>query len=126
MLIMMSREVKRVPIDFCYPVGVVWAGYCNPFYWTHTDKVNDDVKEKYGELFKDIEPPSGDGYQLWETVSEGSPQSPVFRTLEELCKWLSENKREYDIFNHFSYEDWMKALQSKCPAMDIHTKELVA
>jgi hypothetical protein len=33
------------------------------------------------------EPPEGDGYQLWENTSEGSPQSPVFTTLDELCEW---------------------------------------
>ena len=34
------------------------------------------------------EPPKGNGYQLWETVSEGSPISPVFATPEELADWL--------------------------------------
>ena len=33
-----------------------------------------------------IEPPTGDGYQLWETTSEGSPSSPVFATFDELCE----------------------------------------
>ncbi len=33
------------------------------------------------------EPPSGDGWQLWETVSEGSPASPVFATADELAAW---------------------------------------
>lgn len=32
------------------------------------------------------EPPEGEGYQLWETTSEGSPISPVFETLEALCE----------------------------------------
>lgn len=34
------------------------------------------------------QPPKGPGYQLWETVSEGSPISPVFKTPEELADWL--------------------------------------
>ena len=38
-----------------------------------------------------IEPPTGDGYQLWETTSEGSPESPVFETLEALCEWCEDN-----------------------------------
>jgi hypothetical protein len=33
------------------------------------------------------EPPAGDGYQLWEDCSEGSPVSPVFPTLDDLCAW---------------------------------------
>lgn len=35
------------------------------------------------------EPPTGEGWQLWETVSEGSPISPVFTTPEELARWMS-------------------------------------
>lgn len=34
-------------------------------------------------------PPTGDGWQLWETVSEGSPVSPVFASAEELAQWLT-------------------------------------
>ena len=30
-------------------------------------------------------------YQLYETVSEGTPMSPVFETLDELAEWLIEN-----------------------------------
>lgn len=33
-------------------------------------------------------PPEGDGWQVWETVTEGSPTSPVFATGEELVQWL--------------------------------------
>lgn len=39
--------------------------------------------------FKHTEPPAGPGYQLWETVSEGSPISPVFATAEELATHLA-------------------------------------
>jgi hypothetical protein len=35
------------------------------------------------------EPPTGPGWQLWETVSEGSPISPVFETPEQLAHWMS-------------------------------------
>lgn len=38
------------------------------------------------------EPPTGDGYQLWETVSEGSPVSPAFDSAEGLARWMSENR----------------------------------
>jgi hypothetical protein len=48
------------------------------------------VKEKYDAWTKE-EPPTGEGYQLWENTSEGSPQSPVFATMEELCEWCAEN-----------------------------------
>lgn len=34
-------------------------------------------------------PPAGDGWQLWESVSEGSPISPVFADREALVGWLT-------------------------------------
>ena len=37
------------------------------------------------------DPPRGDGFQLWETVSEGSPVSPVFDSAEGLAAYLSEH-----------------------------------
>ncbi|MDR1506540.1 MAG: hypothetical protein LBI67_05505 [Treponema sp.] len=47
--------------------------------------------KKLAEDFEPRDPPDGEGYQLWETVSEGSPQSPVFETLDALVAWCSEN-----------------------------------
>lgn len=41
------------------------------------------------EAWKPTEPPTGDGWQLWETVSEGSPISPVFDSPEGLARWMS-------------------------------------
>lgn len=40
------------------------------------------------ERWERTEPPTGDGWQLWETVSEGAPISPVFATPEELATWM--------------------------------------
>lgn len=45
------------------------------------------------QLYEDWEreePPTGEGWQLWETVSEGSPISPVFATEEAFSCWLIE------------------------------------
>ena len=36
--------------------------------------------------------PSGEWYQLFENVSEGTPLSPPFETEEELVEWLVSNK----------------------------------
>jgi len=43
------------------------------------------------ESWEPEEPPVGEGFQLWETTSEGSPTSPVFATLDKLCVWAAEN-----------------------------------
>lgn len=39
------------------------------------------------------DPPTGDGWQLWETVSEGSPVSPVFSTADDLAEWMADPAR---------------------------------
>ncbi len=43
------------------------------------------------EAWEPTEPPAGEGWQLWETTSEGSPASPVFPTAELLAQWMSCN-----------------------------------
>lgn len=41
-----------------------------------------------GERWEPTDPPTGDGWQLWETVSEGSPVTPVFATRKGLVDHL--------------------------------------
>ena len=61
------------------------------------------------EDWKDIEPPIGDGYQMWETVSEGSPISPVFASPEELATYLSTG--EHDTLSDASYHQWLAMIR---------------
>ena len=49
-----------------------------------------EIKAAY-EAWEPTEPPAGDGYQLWETTTEGSPVSPIFVTLWGLCEWCAEH-----------------------------------
>lgn len=41
------------------------------------------------EAWTKEDPPEGEGWQVWETVSEGSPISPVFPTREGVIEWLT-------------------------------------
>ena len=41
--------------------------------------------------WKKTHPPAGDGWQMWETTSEGSPISPVMDSAEALATWLADN-----------------------------------
>ncbi len=81
----MSREVKRVPIDFNWPIGVVYPK---------------------------IPLPKGRGYQMWETCSEGSPISPVFETPELLARWLADNNASAFGDQTASYDHWLGMITS--------------
>jgi hypothetical protein len=58
------------------------------------------------EAWKREDPPTGEGYQLWETVSEGSPITPVFATPEELAEYLTGHPR--GVVKDMTYERWLK------------------
>ena len=202
----MGREVKRVPLDFKWPMNQPWEGYLNPYYeqcktcggygstlamqrlsdlvsllllsgsdaatgkchpyfydaplyrtqrvtcgpdmteltaalsgraprgamghdaidqWSATRKITraaglpdtwgvcqdcsghgvDKNKLEAYEAWQRSEPPLGDGYQIWETVSEGSPISPVFKTPEELARYMAGTRWGADTGT--SYETWL-------------------
>jgi hypothetical protein len=89
----MGRELKRVPLDFDWPDDRLWPGYCiGPVYATNENSppMDEDLEDKWQEYFSErkIHPPEGDGYQVWETVSEGSPIGPVFATASACVEWL--------------------------------------
>lgn len=134
----MGRELKRVPLDFDYTLHEVWYGYFmdyvpNTCMSTKDKEYCDSCKEyarikgiefsdygcpNYEKYFSEIteklrtlcEPPKGEGYQLWETTSEGSPVSPVFKTLDELCEWCEDNATTFADFKA-SKEEWKKMLE---------------
>lgn len=71
---------------------------------------SEEVKAQ-AEAWTPSEPPEGEGYQLWETTSEGSPQSPVFATLDELCAWCAEHATTFGSF-HAGAEQWKQMLEA--------------
>ena len=72
-----DAECKRIGV----PSNCIWCGG-GMTIWTSKEV------EQQCEDWKQTEPPEGDGYQLWENVSEGSPITPVFATPEELANYL--------------------------------------
>jgi hypothetical protein len=72
---------------------------------------DDPKKRAEAEAWKKEEPPAGDGFQLWETTSEGSPVSPVFAKLEELCAWCADNATTFGSFKT-SAEEWRRMLDA--------------
>lgn len=138
----MGRLLKRVPLDFDYPIDEVWDGYAPTLeqfknnkelvnkvpelfnyqgnICSECDKCFNNCSESarycvwYNDELKDLwfkEVPTGGGYQLWENTTEGSPQSPVFKTLEELCEWCEDNA--YTFADHkATKKQWYKMLSS--------------
>ncbi len=49
------------------------------------------------EAWEATEPPTGEGWQLWETVSEGSPISPVFNEREDMIGYLMSDANSWGI-----------------------------
>ncbi|MFE3202191.1 hypothetical protein [Embleya sp. NPDC059237] len=63
------------------------------------------------EAWEWTQPPVGDGWQLWETVSEGSPVSPVFTSADELAEWMTLPERgrkrlSRDVARRFVADGW--------------------
>ena len=127
----MGRELKRVALDFDWPLHKVWPGYMVSFETLierHNSNATDEEREQltlqFGRLmgceikgddsyrypdYAFLEPPDGEGYQLWETTSEGSPSSPVFATLDELCVWCAENATTFASYTATA-EEWKQML----------------
>lgn len=57
------------------------------------------------------EPPAGEAYQVWETVSEGSPISPPFMTPEELADWMVANDRSTT--KNVDREKWIEFIRQE-------------
>lgn len=109
----MGREIKRVPLDFKWEG--IWPGYMSfpgnvcteqvRYTMKNKDAETDEVCARCKEFAKLAginiynaagcpdtrhHPPTGEGWQLWEDVTEGSPKSPVFATAEELAQWMAD------------------------------------
>jgi hypothetical protein len=82
-----------------------------PGDWGHCptcdgSNIHPDHREAY-EAWEKTPPPEGDGWQMWETCSEGSPISPVFETPEELARWLADTNASAFGSEGASYDNWL-------------------
>jgi hypothetical protein len=66
--------------------------------------------KKQCEEWESTEPPTGPGWQLWETTSEGSPTSPVFKTPGALAEWCAENATIF-ADQKLSKQQWLKIIR---------------
>ena len=128
----MGHEVKRVPLDFDWPIGQIWPPYmarlCTEEVRYAIKAENEDLEvickacwhaanlagvviTYYGCPDWKIHPPAGEGYQLWETVSEGSPVSPVCATPDELADWLVIPGNDTSITKATTRDQWLSMIR---------------
>ena len=92
--IVMKAECNRMGVPYsceaCSGEGSLWPS-------PEAQRVYEDWEREH--------PPEGSAYQIWETVSEGSPISPAFENPEELARWMTANPR--GIYKDTSYETWL-------------------
>jgi hypothetical protein len=67
----------------CYPRGLA-------------DWLLDEGQPLDPSYYRPWKPEDATWYQLWETVSEGTPVSPAFATEDELIDYLAKNGDEWD------------------------------
>ncbi len=89
----MSFELKRVPLDFDWPLHFPWIGYIVSLEPPRAP----------------IEPPKGIGFQIWETKKHGGPISPVFRTPQELADYMTSQSVNPD--KNTTYAAWLFFIQ---------------
>lgn len=87
-----EREGYSVYCDVCGGNGSIWQPA---------------EAEKWADEWVPEEPPAGEAYQIWETVSEGSPISPVFSDPRILAEWMA-NSPPWGAAEPMSVDQWLK------------------
>jgi hypothetical protein len=110
----MGREIRRVPADWEHPRTE--AGYYQPMF-DRTFEEGIARAEQYGE-----DPPTNPAYyrpawdsepthyQIYETVTEGTPWSPVFGSLDELVEWLIKEGYSEKAARRFAEVGWVPSM----------------
>jgi hypothetical protein len=139
----MGREIRRVPPTWEHPKD--YRGRYKPLYdrpwreamqewlndysdewqtWTDEEDIESPPPAKYYRPVW-IEEPTA--YQMYETVTEGTPVSPVFLTIDELRTWLLEqghSEKATDMFIKlgfaFSFVIGPKGITENLDAYDIY------
>ena len=123
----MSREVRPVALDWEHPLAggtysdgrLRYRGLCSrddlryrlERNAEHPDDEDAQAPVDLSEYMPEIPEGTPYGWQMYETVSEGSPVSPVFATKELLAGWMSSpaagrDQVAPDVAARFVAEGW--------------------
>jgi len=112
----MSREVRRVPASWQHPrddrgeyrplLADYRAAqeYRNPHHECYDSEGVDPDPADYMPVWPESEKTH---LQMYETVTEGTPLSPVMDTPEKLARWLADNNASASGHMTATYEDWL-------------------
>jgi hypothetical protein len=72
--------------------------------------IGTDAQRKAYDEWKGADPPVGEGWQVWETVSEGSPVSPVYPTKDALIAALIKDGHSRKAAENFAESAWAPSM----------------
>lgn len=101
-------------------VGLVNVQVRNVVIMTHCEGtgylyLNEEIKQLH-DKFEWVEPPTGAGWQIWETTSKGSPITPVFKTAEELAEYCEREEVSWFGSSAETKESWLRLIKESIPA----------
>lgn len=96
----LAKEGVSSTCEHCAGEGSSWP--------TEEDRLRSEAWER-------TEPPVGEGWQMWQTVSDG-PYTPVFKTPEELARYCADHPWGAEASNPVSYETWLSFIQKESSA----------
>jgi len=125
----MGREVKRISLEFDWYERKghdTWKGYlldeitcplCEGSELSHDGVKRCVLCYGAGKVCPKVEPEHGEGYQVWQDVSEGGPVSPVFLKPIDLAHWMVEN--DDSVTRDTTFLQWLKFIkeESCAPSM---------
>ena len=119
----MGCAVRRVPANWEHPKNEL--GNHIPMF-EHFPYNKEEVEEGLREGWLPNDPPNygcdimpqwpkseRTHYQMYETVTEGTPISPVCASPEELAQWLTDNKASMSVNMTATYEQWLTMIVSE-------------
>lgn len=88
------------------------AEYCT-YYWEYSSPPNEEDYRARAWTADEAT-----AYQVYETVSEGTPVSPVFATLDALIAWLIQQGHSAHAARAFAESGWAPSIVMYCPNDD--------
>jgi len=79
-----------------------------PFYWDWSSRPPTKHYYRFGPW--DFDPTTATCVQMYETVTEGTPCSPVFETREQLADWLVSEGRSRASADAFVKDGWAPSM----------------